>query len=222
MVTKLASGTQLATGGVDTLYSDAAALAKTLQVVLDLANMQAADAVTLTIEIAVRSGGTRRVLFAETFTDAQSIPDIIQISRPFPVMHEVLVTLEQTAGTNRNYDWSVQAIGDAVEEATGDLVLDGTEQTIATVVTNRVLALLTDHNAQVGGDTVRLRVKTRAIAGGTDQTAFQQSLSGALSAPDLIQLSVPVSAPDSFVATAEKTAGANHTIPYSVVSLAGS
>lgn len=210
--------TQLATGGVDTIFQKTDA--KVYQLEIDLGNMQAGDTLVVNIDVKVLSAGSFINLYTETFNDAQVAPDIIQLSRPVPSPHEVRVTIEQTAGTNRSYDWQANSIASVTVEATGTIALDGTEQTLATITSNRTMVLLTDHTNQVGGDTVVLRAKTRARQSGTDRVAFEATLVGALSAPDIAQISIPVVAPDQWVGTIEKTLGANHNVPYSAISVA--
>ena len=71
---------------------------------IDLANMQAGDSVTIREYIRLKSGGTYRLYDSATYTDAQTKPALHLVK--LPTKYGIRVTLEQTAGVNRDYDYN--------------------------------------------------------------------------------------------------------------------
>jgi len=76
----------------------------TLEGYIDLANMQAGDSVTIRLYVKLKSGGTYRLYDSATYTDAQSKPALHVVK--LPTRYGIRVTLEQTAGVNRDYDYN--------------------------------------------------------------------------------------------------------------------
>jgi len=76
----------------------------TLEGYIDLANMQAGDSVTIREYIRLKSGGTYRLYDSATYTDAQTKPALHLVK--LPTKYGIRVTLEQTAGVNRDYDYN--------------------------------------------------------------------------------------------------------------------
>jgi len=74
----------------------------TLEGWIDLANMQAGDSVTIRLYVRLKSGGTYRLYDSAIYTDAQSKPALHIVK--LPTRYGIRVTLEQTAGVNRDYD----------------------------------------------------------------------------------------------------------------------
>lgn len=77
---------------------------------VDLGAMQAGDTVEIRVKKKVRTGGTKRVVYKETYVDAQVEPDTIVSSVPVPGNVEVEFTLKQTAGSARTYPWKVYGL----------------------------------------------------------------------------------------------------------------
>lgn len=102
-----ANGTQTAT--INTEHSLSTRTdGKTYVLLVDLNNMVAGDILELRIKVKVLSGSTARVYTLATYVGAQPEPNIISV--PVPAVHSVEFTLKQTAGTGRNFDWSVVSI----------------------------------------------------------------------------------------------------------------
>ena len=70
---------------------------------LDTGLMQSGDTVVLKVYDMVLGAGTLRIVQQETYTDAQTIP--IKFLPPQWVTEEIKITLQRTAGTDRNYAW---------------------------------------------------------------------------------------------------------------------
>jgi|GEM_PF-1631006 len=73
--------------------------------VVDTDNMAAGDSLTLRIKTKAIGGGESRLAYTMTYTDLQAEPN--KYSVPVPVNNEITVTLQQTAGTSRDYPWSL-------------------------------------------------------------------------------------------------------------------
>jgi len=63
------------------------------------------DVLELRVKTRVLTGGTDRLAYMAAYTNVQASP--IKISIPVASMFSCAFTLRQTAGTGRNYDWSV-------------------------------------------------------------------------------------------------------------------
>jgi hypothetical protein len=74
-----------------------------LHAYIDLSNMADGDAVTIRQFIKIKAGGTYRKYAEESYSGVQTLPLLHIISKPNK--HGVKITLQQTAGTNRDYDW---------------------------------------------------------------------------------------------------------------------
>lgn len=79
--------------------------------VVDKAAMQTLDVLTLRVYSTVLEGGASRVAYVSTFANAQPSDDEIAYSVPVPSDVEYHVTLQQTAGSPRQYPWKVLQIG---------------------------------------------------------------------------------------------------------------
>ena len=76
---------------------------------LDLVNMIAGDTVEIRVYTKAKSTGTSRMVYGPpdtTFSGVQDVPIQIIAAVPCPATQYKL-TLKQTEGTGRNYDWSV-------------------------------------------------------------------------------------------------------------------
>lgn len=101
------SGTQAAVIGTEhTLASPTTT--KTRQLVVDLSNLANGDVVELRIKRKVLSTGTERTWQAAIFAHAQPAPAVLSVPCPSP--YGATFTLKQSAGTGRNFDWSVETL----------------------------------------------------------------------------------------------------------------
>jgi hypothetical protein len=217
MSTQVASGTLTADGTEQTLASPTAV--GTYRLTVDLSAMVASDSVRIRANMKVLSGGTNQTTINEVISDAQVAPDIIRHSMIVVAPQGMQFTFQQTAGTNHQYPYWVDKISNITVKASGTLTLDGTEQTLTTQTANDEYVLLTDHDAQVGGDTVVVRIKVPVLSGGTARVIEQLTLTGAQALPDILRQSIPIISPHSISVTVEKTAGVNHNIPWALVTL---
>jgi hypothetical protein len=109
-VTAQASGTQTATVGTEHFLTSPNVVG-TFTFHVDTINMAAGDIVELRVYQMVLTGGTQRVAYFTTYSDAQSADDLIKIS--VPISNELTDTnslrfsLKQTAGTGRAFPWKV-------------------------------------------------------------------------------------------------------------------
>lgn len=106
MPSPVSTGTLAATGAEDTLDTITDPGNYVLKV--DANAMQTGDAITIRIYTRVLSGGTDRVEIEETFVGAQSDPILTSI--PVESPHQLQATIEQIAGTNRSYPWSIDEV----------------------------------------------------------------------------------------------------------------
>lgn len=75
---------------------------------VDLSLMQAGDVTILKIYRKVLTGGALRLAYQQTFYGVQDTP--VQISVPFPSSYSCSFTLQQSAGTLRQYDYIIEAL----------------------------------------------------------------------------------------------------------------
>jgi hypothetical protein len=108
----VASGTQTATINTEhVLLDETSAEGEVYDAAIDLANMQANDVLELRLCVKLLSGGTLHRVYYAKFADVQD--DEGQLVHPvvyipaLTVMKEWRLTLKQTDGTGRNYDWAV-------------------------------------------------------------------------------------------------------------------
>lgn len=100
----------------------------------------------------------------------------------------------------------------------GTLSATASENTLATLTTNNTFVLVFDLLNMANGDTIIVRIKTKVLSGGTTATIYS-----AMYANDqgsvTVQQSVPVPSDQEFVATIERTTGANFNIPWKILEL---
>jgi hypothetical protein len=72
---------------------------------IHLNNMASGDSTTITLYEKALSGSTLSITYQATFVGGQS-PQVLQIL-PLTLAKEWKLTLKQTAGTGRAYDWTV-------------------------------------------------------------------------------------------------------------------
>lgn len=78
----------------------------TYVLLLDTSERTASDTLIVRAYMKVRSGGTSRVVLEQTLSD-EPTPEVIFLSDPLPIIHEVVFTIEQTDGVGRTIPWSV-------------------------------------------------------------------------------------------------------------------
>ncbi len=76
---------------------------------VNLSEMAASDITILRLYIKVLTGSAYALYWKETYNDAQTDQEIIFIP-PQPSVWAWKLTLEQTAGTNRDYEWQVYKV----------------------------------------------------------------------------------------------------------------
>lgn len=75
---------------------------------VDLSNMANGDTVELRAYVKLRSSSSSIILFERVYKHAQGAEKIV-ISPPIPAPFELKVTLKQTTGAGRSFQWSVYA-----------------------------------------------------------------------------------------------------------------
>ena len=104
------SGTQTAVINTEHNLGSAVTAGKVLVLAVDAAAMQAGDTLQLRIKTKVLGGGTERVAYYQSYSDAQDTDDLIKYSVPVPATHHFQATLKQTAGTGRAFPWEIISI----------------------------------------------------------------------------------------------------------------
>lgn len=92
-----------------------------------------------------------------------------------------------------------------------------TEHTLATITTANVYVLVVDANAMVNGDTLELRIYTKAKTGSSSRVAYYQVFDNVQGAPNLISVPVPIDT--EFKATLKQTAGTGRTFDWNILQL---
>lgn len=104
MPTLSSSGSQSAVIGTEhTLYNPTTN--KWFTAYVDTANMVSGDTTIITVYVLVITAGTYRIYFQNTYSGAQTFP-LVYIA-PLPSDVGWKLTLKQTTGTGRTYDWRV-------------------------------------------------------------------------------------------------------------------
>ena len=106
--TLMGSGTQASVIGTEhTLYDLTTNEGQVVDGLVDLGNMASGDTTEIRLYMKVRSAGTLRQIYYKSYSGAQSSPIIYVPS--ITQAKEWRLTLKQTAGVSRNYDWAVYA-----------------------------------------------------------------------------------------------------------------
>lgn len=87
----------------------------------------------------------------------------------------------------------------------------------STITAAGVYVLVVDTNAMVNGDTLELRIKTKAKSGSTSRLAYYATYVNAQS--DLVKYSVPVPCDVEFIATLKQTAGTGRSFDWNILAL---
>lgn len=110
MSTIVASGTLTATGSAQTLGA-AQSSAGTYIAVVDTTNMAAGDAILLTVSrFALASDSSVILTYEAVFQNAQADPLKVSVPLPCPASCSFTAQLTQTAGVNRAYKYSIEAL----------------------------------------------------------------------------------------------------------------
>ncbi len=72
--------------------------------------MQNGDTLQVRLYDTVLASGNSRVVYEQTYADAQPADDMIAISVPLPSDVECHMTIKQTAGTGRAFPWKVLSL----------------------------------------------------------------------------------------------------------------
>jgi hypothetical protein len=103
-------GSQTAVIGTPHTLADTSA-AGTYQLVVDCVNMASGDYVELRLYLMVLTGGSRRVVYFQSYSDDQVVDDEIKISVPVSTAltdsGAIRAELKQTLGTGRVFPWAL-------------------------------------------------------------------------------------------------------------------
>lgn len=105
--TVTAQGQTLADGTEQTLQTVTGS--KYFQFSINTTPMQSGDTLEIRWLIKVNSAGTLARFQIETYSGDQTIEPLspVKASGPYWVANQARLTLKQTAGTNRTYDWEI-------------------------------------------------------------------------------------------------------------------
>lgn len=101
-----ATGTLTADGTEQTLATIAAP--RTLVCVIDLSNLADGDVINVGAYRKVVSGGPHQLLWTEYITGV--VVDSVLLSAAMPSPHSGYFTLQQVAGTYRQFAWSIESL----------------------------------------------------------------------------------------------------------------
>lgn len=110
-ISQLESGTRTTApveGAFTSLGTDPQTTDGVFQLVLDMFNMASGDTIVVQGVEKVLSGGTQRVVWERTYSGAQAEPALMSPGLIF--LHGWTFKLKQTAGSARDYDWSIRQI----------------------------------------------------------------------------------------------------------------
>lgn len=100
--TEEATGTLTATGAEDTIKEILTTINK-LHCFIDMTNMAASDTVVIRQYMTIKAAGSPIKYAEETFNDVQALPMLYIVTKP--ARYGIKITLEQTAGSYRDFDW---------------------------------------------------------------------------------------------------------------------
>jgi hypothetical protein len=108
----LLSGTQAAVIGTEhVLKDDTSNEGHVLDAAVDLSNLASGDIVELRVYAKLLSGGTLHRAYYARFSDSQDVTssykNLVIYIPAMTEMKEWELTLKQTAGTGRNFDWTI-------------------------------------------------------------------------------------------------------------------
>lgn len=100
--TEEGSGT-LTADGLEQTIKEILTTVNKLHCFIDLTNMASGDTVIVRQYMTIKSAGSPIKYAEETYTDAQSLPMLYVITKP--ARYGIKITLQQTVGTYRTFDW---------------------------------------------------------------------------------------------------------------------
>jgi hypothetical protein len=106
-IAEVASGTQSATVGTEHSLATSTT-GKTYVFVVNAVNMVNGDELELRVKTKVLSGSTAQLAYLAAYAHVQTTPN--KYSVPIPANRSCEVTLKQTAGTSRNFEWALLSI----------------------------------------------------------------------------------------------------------------
>ena len=108
-------------------------------------------------------------------------------------------------------------------EASGSQLTDGTEQTLATITTPRVLLLAIDLDVMTGvADSITIRAKRKVLVGSASgQIYFVTTFTGVDGGfpGETVQISIPMPSPHEGIFTIERVGGVDRTYEFSIESI---
>jgi hypothetical protein len=108
MPTLTASGTLTAIIGTEHTINNPTG-SKWYSAYVDTTNMASGDTTEVRVYLLVKVAGSYIQFYVQTFTNSQTPNQLVYIP-PFPSDLGYKLTLKQTAGTGRNYDWRVYEV----------------------------------------------------------------------------------------------------------------
>jgi hypothetical protein len=106
-VAEVTGGTQTATIGTEHTLATSTT-GKTYVLVVDTVNMVNGDELELRLKTKARTGNGSQVAYTAAYANVQAT--LNKYSVPVPANIELVATLKQTAGTGRNFIWSLLSI----------------------------------------------------------------------------------------------------------------
>jgi len=105
-----------------------------------------------------------------------------------------------------------------VESSGSQTATIGVEHSLATVATAKTRVLAVDMNNLVAGDTVELRIKSKARAADTRRECYLATFIGPLAQPLSFSIPVPMAAADGEFSL-KQTTGTGRAFPWAVYTL---
>ncbi len=219
MATIAAEGQTLADGTEQTVATITGA--GVYQVNINMINGGSGKTLVMRGKQKVLAAGSLQTTFEETFTGTVVVPDGILAFTPMICPEGMTLTLEQTAGTLVNWAWNVIKLMEVTVESSGSPTITTSVATLGSIITdNKVLALITDHKNQPASTATTLRMITKVRTGTIDTpVAILVTPTGVLTAPDIIQQSIPLVAPFHGEFAASRSGGSDYTVEFAVCSL---
>lgn len=91
-----------------------------------------------------------------------------------------------------------------------------TEHTLATITTAKPFQLIVDINALVAGEYVEIKIKRKALSGGTTRVAFAGVYSWLDAGVNPIIVSDPILSTQEYVATLKQLNGTGRAFPWAI------
>lgn len=187
---------------------------------IDCINNAGGDTVVLAALAKVRASGSALNVFAPvSVSGAQVEPNIIRRTMAVVAPQGCSFTIQRTAGSARAYPYRVDRIASCTVTAEGSLTFTGgTEQSLAVSAVNGVFVMLSDHTNQAAADTVVARLKTAVVTAGTRRVVEMVTLVDAQTDASGNRRQQSVAEPSDYSTeiSLQKTAGANHAVPWAL------